>query len=195
MVAVLAHGGVGTLMVPDWMTGLTAEAYDALPEQVCRTIEVVDGAVTVSPAPTRWHQDVAFNFAAALKSACPPDLRVTLDVDLRLADVPLLNRRPDVVVYRADVAKDDVLRPASVVLIVEITSPGSVTLDTKDKPAEYAASGIRYYWRVTPEQGAVHTYELNRAGNAYQLTGEYSGRLAVAEPVSLDVEIADLMRY
>lgn len=180
--------------VPTWMIeGLTAADYDALPEELARTIEVVDGMVTVSPAPSRWHQDIAFNLAAALKVACGPELRVSIDVDLRLADVPLLNRRPDVVVYRAEVPDDAVLRPRHVLLVVEITSPGSVTQDTIDKPGEYAAAGVAQYWRIAPEEAAVYTFALNPSGNAYQLTGEHKGRLTVDRPVSLDVELAGLL--
>jgi Uma2 family endonuclease len=180
--------------VPTWMTGLTAEEYDALPEEVCRSIEVIDGAVTVSPSPSRWHQDVAFNLAAALKAACGADWRVTLDVDLRLADVPLLNRRPDIVVYRADVPNDRVLRPADVLLVIEITSPGSITSDTIDKPGEYAAAGVPRYWRVAPEQAVVYSYALSPDGKSYQLSGEHKDRLVVTEPVRLDVALADVLR-
>jgi Uma2 family endonuclease len=104
------------LAVPAWMSSLTAAQYDALPEDVSRTIEVIDGAVAVSPAPSRWHQDVARRIANALEAVCGPGLGVKTDVDLGLADVPLLNRRPDVVVYRAGVPDDQVLRAPDVVL-------------------------------------------------------------------------------
>jgi hypothetical protein len=49
-----------TEMLPDWLilsvAGLSAEAYAGLPEEICRRIEVVDGAIVVlpSPWPTRW---------------------------------------------------------------------------------------------------------------------------------------------
>jgi Uma2 family endonuclease len=120
---------------------------------------------------------------------------VTTDVDLRLADVPLLNRRPDVVVYWAGVPDDQVLRPQDVELVVEITSPGSVTQDTIDKPGEYAAAGVgHYYWRVAPEEATVYTYAMIPRSNAFQLTGEHKGRLIVDRPVSLDLELAGLLR-
>lgn len=195
MVAMLPVSATpGAPWVPDWMTtGLTAEAYDELPEDVCRSIEVVGGAVTVSAAPTRRHQNIARRMANALEAACGMDLAVTTDVDLRLADAPLLNRRPDVVVYSAEVPDDEVLRPADALLVIEITSPNSVTMDTVDKPAEYAASGIRNYWRIAPEEAIVYTYALNSGANAYELTGEHKGRLSVSEPVELEIELADLL--
>jgi Uma2 family endonuclease len=56
------------LAVPAWMSSLTAAQYDALPEDVSRTIAVIDGAVAASPAPSRWHQDVARRIANALEA-------------------------------------------------------------------------------------------------------------------------------
>lgn len=50
----------------DWMVlppgGLSAAEYAALPEEVCRRIEIVDGAIVVTPAPvacTRSSQGVS----------------------------------------------------------------------------------------------------------------------------------------
>src|ERR1035441_5713946 len=106
------------------------------------------GAVIVNAAPRRQHQDICRRLANALEAACGPALAVSMDVDLRLRDIPLLNRRPDAVVYDASLPDDAVLRPQHCVLVVEVMSPGSVTTDQTDKPAEYAAAGIRHYWRV-----------------------------------------------
>jgi Uma2 family endonuclease len=102
-----------TTALPVWMTEqLTAKAYEALPEELCRAIEIIDGAIVVSPAPTRRHQDITRRLANALDHACPSHLRVSIDVDLRLADVPLLNRRHDVLVYSAGLPDDELLSPA-----------------------------------------------------------------------------------
>jgi hypothetical protein len=57
------------------------------------------------------------------------------DFDVRLQDVPLTNRRPDVVVYRADTIDITPTRPEHVLLAVEIVSPGSETTDP-DREAE-----------------------------------------------------------
>ena len=60
--------------LPDWMDladGLTAEHYDALPEDICRSIEIVDGAIVVDPAPRRLHQDICRRLATASRSCAP----------------------------------------------------------------------------------------------------------------------------
>lgn len=187
--------------LPDWMdlppNGLSAEEYDALPEEICRRIEIVDGAVIVSAAPRRLHQDIARRLANALEAACAPELAVSTDVDLRLRDVPLLNRRPDVVVYDASLSDDAVLSPRHCGLVVEVMSPGSVTTDQTDKPAEYAAAGIANYWRVehreTDNSLSVFCYRLDPTTGTYASAGVHSGQVTVTEPVNVTIELATLL--
>jgi Uma2 family endonuclease len=187
--------------LPDWMdlppTGLSVEEYEALPPDICRRIEIVDGAIIVSAAPRRLHQDIGRRLANALESASKPELAVSTDVDLRLRDVPLLNRRPDTVVYDASLPDDEVLRPQHCVLVVEVMSPGSVTTDQTDKPAEYAAAGIANYWRVEHDPAesrlSVFCYRLDPTTGTYASAGVHSGTLAVTEPVSVAIDLATLL--
>ncbi|WP_116204472.1 hypothetical protein [Amycolatopsis circi] len=90
------------------------------------------------------------------------------DVDLRLRDVPLLNRRPALVVYDADL------------------------------PAEYAAAGIPQFWRIentTDEVGGltVFSYRLDATTHSYVPTGAHQGTLRVATPVEVSVELTSLL--
>ena len=75
--------------LPAWMdrpNGLSAEEYEALPEDICRRIEVVDGAIIVNASPRRLHQDICRRFANALDAVRRPTLAVSTDVDLRLRE-------------------------------------------------------------------------------------------------------------
>ena len=66
--------------LPDWMDlpdGLSAEEYEALSEDICRRIEIVDGAIIVTAAPRRLHQDICRRLANALEAACRPVLAVS----------------------------------------------------------------------------------------------------------------------
>jgi Uma2 family endonuclease len=186
--------------LPDWMdlpNGLGAEDYEALPEEICRRIEIVDGAIIVNAAPGRRHQDICRRLANVLEAACRPALAVSTDVDLRLRDIPLLNRRPDAVVYDASLPDDAVLRPEHCVLVVEIMSPGSVTTDQTDKPAEYAAAGIMYYWRVERDAAestlSVFCYRLDPTTRTYASAGVYSGKMTVTDPVSVTIDLTTLL--
>jgi Uma2 family endonuclease len=186
--------------LPDWMDlpdGLTARQYDALPEDICRRIEIVDGAIIVNPAPRRLHQDICRRLATALEAACQPGLAVSTDVDLRLRDVPLLNRRPDAVVYDASLPDNAVLRPEHCALVIEVMSPGSVTTDQTDKPAEYAAARIPHYWRVehNPADGglSLYSYRLDPTTGTYASAGIHTGTLAIAEPVAITIALDTLL--
>jgi Uma2 family endonuclease len=187
--------------LPDWMdlppTGLSVEQYEALPPDICRRIEIVDGAIIVSAAPRRLHQDIGRRLANALEVACKPELAVSTDVDLRLRDVPLLNRRPDTVVYDASLPDDAVLGPQHCALVVEVMSPGSVTTDQTDKPAEYAAAGIANYWRLEHDPAesrlSVFCYRLDPTTGTYASAGVCSGTLTVTEPVTVTIDLATLL--
>ncbi|MGB3438512.1 MAG: Uma2 family endonuclease [Actinophytocola sp.] len=179
----------------DWLDHtrdrLTVADYEALPEEVCRQIEIVDGAAVVSPSPRRAHQHMAHNLVAAMKATTGPDHTAVGDVDLRLRDVPLLNRRPDVVVYDATLSDDEVLRPEHCLLVIEIMSEGSVTTDQIDKPGEYAASGIRHFWRVETDGEEINSfrYQLDPTTRTYGPAGLDKNKLSVRDPVELTLDL------
>ena len=186
--------------LPDWMDlpdGMSAEDYEALPEEICRRIEIVDGAIIVNAALRRLHQDICRRLATALEGASGPALAVSTDVDLRLRDVPLLNRRPDVVLYDASLPDDEVLRRQHCALVVEVMSPWSVTTDQTDKPAEYAAARIPHYWRVEhdPAGGtlSVFCYRLDPTTGTYASAGVHTGKMTVAEPVTITIDLTTLL--
>lgn len=188
-------------MPPDWMLsrpqGLTAEDYESLPEEVCRRIEIVDGAVVVTPALLRSHQRVARRLANALEDVANERFAVDTDVDLRLGDVPLLNRRPDIVVYDASVPGHAMLRPEHCLLVVEVMSPTSMTTDRSDKPSEYAAAGIPHFWRVEDIDDVTRTmtvfrYRLDPTTGRYAAAGVDSDVLSVRDPIDLTINLAGL---
>jgi Uma2 family endonuclease len=113
-------------------------------------------------------------------------LTVNSDIDLRLRDVPLLNRRPDVVLYRClDRGRRERLRPDHVLLVIEIVSPGSETQDTTDKLGEYAKDGIPYYWIARLDATGVATverYHLDPAARLYKHVGTFMKEEGGAAP-------------
>jgi Uma2 family endonuclease len=188
--------------LPDWMVlppeGLTAADYDVLPEEVCRSIEIVDGAIVVNPAPRRPHQRIIRRLSNELEASCGARWAVEFDVDLRLRDVPLLNRRPDVVVYDASLDADAVLRPEHCLLVVEVMSPGSVTADQTDKPAEYARAGIPHFWRIEnsddkPSGLTMFCYRLDPTTGVYASAGVHTSKMTVASPFAFSVDFGDLL--
>ncbi|HET9081889.1 MAG TPA: Uma2 family endonuclease [Trebonia sp.] len=137
------------MTAPEWMhSQITAAEYESWSDEQCAGIENVDGMVVVSPGASKRHNRLARILANALDAAGGADWNADTDFDVRLQDVPLTNRRPDVVVYRADSIDISPTRPEHVLLAAEIVSPGSETTDRVVKLDQYAGSGIPIYWRV-----------------------------------------------
>lgn len=184
------------MVAPAWMhTPISAEQYDSWSEEQCAGIEIVDGMVVVSPSDSKRHNRLARILANVLDAAAGPDWNADTDFDVRLQDVPLNSRRPDVIVYRAETIDLTPTRPEHVLLVVEVVSPGSETTDRIVKVDQYAKAGIAFYWRV--EQAAtgvpiIYTYVLDPATKAYR-DGEMStGAIKAAAPFSVTVDLGNI---
>ncbi len=110
-------------------------------------------------------------------------------------DIPLTNRRPDVVVYRADTIDILPMRPDRVLLVVEVVSPGSETTDRIVKADQYAKAGIAFYWRV--EQAAtgvplIYTYVLDPASGIYRDGEVFTGTVKAAVPFLVEIDLGTL---
>ena len=181
------------MVAPAWMhEQITAEQYDSWSAEQCAGIEIVDGMVVVRPSASKRHNRLARILANALDAAAGPDWNADTDFDIRLSDVPLTNRRPDVVVYRADTIDITPTRPEHVLLVVEVVSPGSETTDRIVKVDQYATAGIAFYWRVeqaTTGVPLIYTYVLDPAARAYRDAGVFAGAITVAAPFQVEVDL------
>jgi Uma2 family endonuclease len=181
------------MVAPAWMhERITAEQYDSWSAEQCAGIEIVDGMVVVSPSASKRHNRLARLLANALDAAAGPDWNADTDFDVRLQDIPLTNRRPDVIVYRAETIDLTPTRPEHVLLVVEVVSPGSETTDRIVKVDQYAKAGIPFYWRI--EQAAtgipiVYTYVLDPATKAYRDGEMFTGTVKATAPFSVTVSL------
>jgi Uma2 family endonuclease len=153
------------------------------------------GMVVASPSAAKRHNRLARVIANALDAAGGAEWNADIDFDVRLRDVPLNNRRPDVTVYRADTIDLTPTRPEHVLLVVEVVSPGSETTDRIVKADQYARAGIAFYWRV--EQAAtgapvVHTYLLDAAIGRYREGDLFTGKITISTPFPLDLDLNGL---
>lgn len=182
------------MVAPAWMhQQVTAEQYEGWTDEQCAGIEIVDGMVVVSPSASKRHNRLARLLANALDDAAGPDWNADTDFDVRLHDVPLNNRRPDVTVYRAETIDVTPTRPEHVLLVVEVVSPGSETTDRVVKTDQYAKAGIQFYWRV--EQAAtgapiVYTYLLDPAAGRYRDSDVFTGVLTVTVPFPVEIDLS-----
>ncbi|WP_017626770.1 Uma2 family endonuclease [Nocardiopsis chromatogenes] len=185
---------MGAEMAPAWMhSQISAEEYDSWSEEQCAGIEIVDGMVVVSPSASKRHNRPARILANALDDAAGPDWNADTDFDIRLQDVPLTNRRPDVAVYRADTLDVTPTRPEHLLLVVEVVSPGSETTDRVVKVSQYAESGIPFYWRIEhPATGVpiTYTYILDPAMKAYREGEMFTGAIKASVPFPVTVDLS-----
>jgi Uma2 family endonuclease len=182
------------MIAPQWMHAqITAAEYDSWSEEQCAGIEIVDGMVVVSPSASKRHNRLARILANALDAAAGPDWNADTDFDVRLQDVPLTNRRPDVVVYRADTIDITPTRPEHVLLLAEIVSPGSETTDRIVKFEQYARSGIPFYWRVELTATGipvVYSYLLDTASGQYRDSEVFTGRVKATVPFPVEIDLS-----
>lgn len=193
--------------LPEWASDPTSltldeEQYDALPDQVRKLIEVIDGNIIQCHSGSSEHSDIARRLANNLEAAKPdePCLRVSTDIDVRLTKRVRKSgkfsfRRPDVSVYKC-IPRGARLSAADTVMAVEVVSPGSVAADTIDKLAEYAFEGIPVYLVVFLDGDlyikAVHEYRLDWATKAYRLTEVHGDELVLEDPIRVTIPFSAL---
>jgi Uma2 family endonuclease len=191
-----------TIAPHDWYrwipAQITAQEYEELPEDFCRTIEVIDGHIVKCESASRLHNRVARRLATALENGRKPEpcLMVETDIDVRISDVPLNFRRPDVTVFRC-LPDGKRLYASDTVLVVEIVSPdSSFRTDTVDKKAAYAAAGIPVYLIVflTESQDGIELIEEYRlSAGRYHLVVLHTRRLSMDSPVPIDAAFDGLV--
>jgi Uma2 family endonuclease len=195
------------MSIPVWATDpssllITEAQYEALPSEICKSIEVVNGRVVFCESPTPEHQRVSRNLTMALLSARPasPCLDVLQDTDMRYrhrnphatrGGKKFTLRRPDVAVLRclepgARLWSDDVLTA------IEITSSDD-EVDFNDKRAEYAAQGILVYLIVVMDEDRVDSVEEHRldwSGRNYQLAAVHRHTLVTDLPEGIKISVS-----
>jgi Uma2 family endonuclease len=143
---------------PRYGQEFTIEDLDRMPDDGHR-YELLDGTLIVSPAPGPPHQRVAVVLTHILESACPEELVVFPNVNVRLAAASALE--PDAVVARpSDVSGARLVRTP--LLVAEILSPDSALRDLSLKKVAYERFGVPSYWVVDPDldQPALRAFEL-----------------------------------
>ncbi|ARX84243.1 Uma2 family endonuclease [Streptomyces alboflavus] len=164
--------------------------------------DLVDGKIVVRGAAKVWHQQVRDELHFQLRLARRPPC-ATLSEQWVMFDqrnVP----KPDVIVFDKtglDLASLDCIPVASVVLAIEIVSPGSRKDDRFLKPGMYAEAGIDYYWRV--ERGeddvpVVHEFWRHHEAGVYAPSPEqptHIGKLTTDVPFPVDIDLRGLIEF
>lgn len=141
-----------------------AELVAELPEtnQPC---ELWEGNLIMSPAPSFFHQEVAFRLQRVLYDwVTPRKLGRVVGAPIDMVLSPHRVVRPDVVFIaneRLSIIQDAIQGPAD--LVAEVVSLGGRNRDRIEKRDLYEQYGVREYWILDPESETVDVLSLQKA--------------------------------
>ena len=169
----------------------TESDFLALDESAER-IELLDGSLHVTPAPTPRHQYISGELRAALRPATRTagvNVLEAVNVRLRPNRIPI----PDLVVT-SDINFDELVIDADAILLAcEIISPSNAAIDRVLKMHYYAAAGIPRYLLIDQASGTMYLYEL--VGETYieRSVTKADEVLHLTEPVVATISPGELL--
>lgn len=155
--------------------------------------ELVDGVIVPRGLASMWHDQVRNALYNALRGARVESYAGSVESCVLLDEHNTC--KPDVVVFDRtglDVFEPECLPVESVVLAVEVVSPGSRATDRFRKPAQYAEKKIPYYWRV--ERGidnlpVVHEFHRDEEKGVYLPVAQHEHVLRTELPYPVEIDL------
>jgi Uma2 family endonuclease len=145
--------------------------------------EVLDGELLVSPSPKLFHQRIIKRLLAAFVRYLErhPIGEVFLSpLDIIFSELDVLE--PDLIFVLNEhrhILQDWIRGVPD--LVMEVLSPGSVSMDRGPKLKAYARFGVPEYWIVDPDAFAVEAYRQSPAG--YELIATFVEDDSVTSPL------------
>jgi Uma2 family endonuclease len=157
---------------------VTLDAWERLDEDDSR--ELVDGRLEDEEVPSAIHEAVVRWLIVLLNAYFEPRGGFVFGSGLKLAVRPRNGRLADVVCYapgRRPEARGLVRVPPDIVVEVVSPSPRDERRDRIEKPDDYGAFGVRYYWIVDPELRSFEIWELGTDGRYVRAASAVEGAI------------------
>ncbi|GAA0305599.1 hypothetical protein GCM10010302_50320 [Streptomyces polychromogenes] len=158
-------------------------------------VEIIEGLITVTPAPANRHNYIAAKLNRALYAVVPEEWGVhqTLAVAIPAKTGMYI---PDLVVVPNDLvleAEDECFVPAAAAeLVIEIASRSSLRHDRLVKPAGYAQAGVPLYLLVDAfaPGGPTITLYGEPKGDVYRVlrVGKFGDPFTLPEPFAVELD-------
>jgi len=176
--------------IPEGKIILTYEDYVLLPNDGKR-YEILEGELTVTPAPSTKHQTASENLFVLLSQYIKErDLGKLFHapIDLILESTSVL--QPDLLFVSK--ARQHIITERAIEgapdLVIEILSPTTSRTDRVTKAQIYARHSVPAYWIVDPEGEAIEIYLLEL--DVYRLAATLEGKIPMFAPPFKELEIA-----
>ncbi len=159
--------------------------------------DLVDGVLVIRGRTNFWHDQVRDALSRALHGARSAPYAVNAERCVLVDDYN--PAKPDVVVYDKtglDVFELECLPSESVVLAIEVVSPGSRSDDRFGRPGMYAEAGIPYFWRVERGEDSlpvVHEFHRDGEKGVYLPVAEHTGLLRTALPYPVEIDLKQVV--
>lgn len=176
---------------------MTVEDWLALDED--EPGELVDGALEEEEMPSIVHEVVTAFLLRVLGAWVMTGGGVALGSELKLVVGARKGRKADVSVYFPGSPlpggrRSGTRRPPDLVVEVLSPRPRDTRRDTVEKPVDYAAFGVRFYWLVDPVARTVEVRELVRDAPHRILLAAAEGSHAVPGCQGLVLDLDALWR-
>ncbi len=145
---------------------LSLDEWFALPEN--EPGELVNGRLEKEEVPDYLHEFLVTYLGSMLFGWIFPRGGLVAASDAKFAISPQRGRKPDLTVYlpgsQRPPARGLIAVPPDIAIEIVSPRPRDGRRDRIEKPADYAAFGIRYYWLLDPQLRSLEILELDPTG-------------------------------
>jgi Uma2 family endonuclease len=173
--------------------GLSLDAWGSLDEDDSR--ELVEGRLEDDEVPSAIHEIVVRWILVLLDAHFRSHGGFVFGSGIKLAVRAQTGRLPDVVCYAAGRRPEPrglVTVPPDIVIEVVSPTPRDERRDRIEKPDDYAAFGVRYYWLVDPDYRSFEVWELGSDARYVRAVAGVTGkvdRIPGCEGLVVDLDV------